>query len=349
MTPYSFRFSTGAQLGNPTPTAVPPTATPTAQATATPVGTNTPTATLPPGVTPSPTPTNTPAPNATNTPLPTAVPNNTPTPTATSTSMPSPTAVPTQVLLNEWVDCAQENEVCSVPFETAVRFGAADLYQYRGNVSGPVDCTIAQFGDPFPGTPKACQYWSGSAAPSYTGIPFYPNQSSQISCQDEAVTNNIWVVNPDNHSLTVIDTFLEPGSSFIRVNAQQEIYLDYETPTSVTRIGDYYAVTYRDDDKVAFHSTETFYPAFAIDTGHGSQPIASIADEAGSSLYVSLFGSGEVLEIDLAGRSIISRIAVGPTPRAMALHGSRLLVTRFISPWHPCRGVRPRHCQRALI
>ena len=332
MTPYSFRFSTGAQLGNPTPTAVPPTATPTAQATATPVGTNTPTATLPPGVTPSPTPTNTPAPNATNTPLPTAVPNNTPTPTATSTSMPSPTAVPTQVLLNEWVDCAQENEVCSVPFETAVRFGAADLYQYRGNVSGPVDCTIAQFGDPLPGTPKACQYWSGSAAPSYTGIPFYPNQSSQISCQDEAVTNNIWVVNPDNHSLTVIDTFLEPGSSFIRVNAQQEIYLDYETPTSVTRIGDYYAVTYRDDDKVAFHSAETFYPAFAIDTGHGSQPIASIADEAGSSLYVSLFGSGEVLEIDLAGRSIISRIAVGPTPRAMALHGSRLLVTRFISP-----------------
>jgi len=41
---------------------------------------------------------------------------------------------------------------------------------------------------------------------------------------------------------------------------------------------------------------------------------------------------GEVLKIRLSDYQIVDRVKVGPTPKAMALHNSRLLVSRFISP-----------------
>ncbi len=233
----------------------------------------------------------------------------------------------------DWTHCANENATCAVPSTSVVRFGVPGAYTYQENVTGSTACTIAVFGDPAPGQPKTCSYWAGTTAPDFAGTPYYPNQSSQMSCLPESATDNLWVVNPDNHSVSIIDTYLEPGSQYVQISSQRELFLDYKTPTSVTRIGDYYAVTYRDDDKVVFHHAATVNPAFAIDTGHGTQPIASVTD--GTSLFVSLFGSGEVIEIDPNSQSIINRLPVGPMPRAMAMYGSRLLVTRFISaPTH---------------
>ncbi|MEM7799095.1 MAG: Ig-like domain-containing protein [Chloroflexota bacterium] len=371
MSAYSFRFSTGSQIGGSTPTSVPPTATnmplptatntvqptnmplPTATNTPQPVVTNTPnpaashTPTALPGATETPLPTNTATPLPTQTgtpqPAPTHTPATLPTSTATAvsptqtpavqpTDEPAPSATALPPLLNQWISCAQENQVCELPIDTIVRYGGPERHNYLERSAGSITCDNGTFGDPLPGAGKGCDYWYGTAAADYAGEPFYPNQSGQISCLDESTLNNIWVVNPDNNSLTVVDTFLEPGSKYIRVNQQQEIYLNYETPTSVSHIGAFYAVTYRDDDKVVFHDETTFHPIFALDTGHGSQPVASIASEDGVALYVSLYGSGEVIEIDLASRRITSRVGVGPHPKAMALHGDRLLVTRFISP-----------------
>ena len=120
------------------------------------------------------------------------------------------------------------------------------------------------------------------------------------------------------------------GSQHVRLNSQQEVYLNFEEPTSVTRVDDLMAITFRDDDKVAFYDAGSTQPQFTIDTGHGSQPVASISD--GTSLFVALFGSGEVIRIDPNLRIIQERVEVGPMPRGMALHENRLLVTRFISP-----------------
>ena len=63
--------------------------------------------------------------------------------------------------------------------------------------------------------------------------------------------------------------------------------------------------------------------------GHGTQPVASVTD--GTFLYAALYGSGEVIKIEPSSGEIVARLDVGPTPKAMAMHGSRLLVTRFMS------------------
>ena len=302
MTPYHFSFSTGNTTA-PTPTTTDtPTATPDAGPTPTPTDVNAPT----------PTPTNT----ATETPL--------PTPTAIATETPTTEPPPTG-----WLYCSDEHDTCTVPATTVVRYGANGSYAYQENVTGSIGCTNGVFGDPAFGTAKMCEYWSGTPAPDYAGTPYFPNQSSQISCRAESEPDNVWVVNPDNHSIAIIDTFLEPGSRYAALNSQREVYANYRTPTSITRLGTYAVVTYRDDDKVVFHDGTTAQPIFAIDTGHGTQPVASVTD--GSILYVALFGSGEVIAIDPTSRAIIDRLAVGPMPKAMAMAGQRLLVTRFIS------------------
>jgi len=367
MAPYRFTFSTGDALSSePTPTTVPPTDTPVPAPTDTPVvpptdtpiipPTDTPeilptdTPEIPPTDTPEILPTDTPEIPPTNTPeiLPTDTPDIPPTdtpeilPTETAvvqptntpdippTDTPAPTATPEPT---GWIHCAVENENCSVPSTTVVRYGIDGAYAYLEEVTGTVWCKNQVFGDPAVGVTKSCEYWSGTPATDYAGTPYYPNQSSQISCLPESERDNVWVVNPDNGSITIIDTILEPGSQSIILNGQREFYANYRTPTSITRVGETYAVTYRDDDKVLFYEGETGNPLFSIDTGHGSQPVTSITD--GATLFVSLFGSGEVIAIDPESRRIINRLAVGPMPRAMAMVGTRLLVTRFISqPTH---------------
>lgn len=235
-----------------------------------------------------------------------------------------------------WIYCADEGESCAtpggtVPTRTVVRFGNSDGYSYVVNTGFSVACLADSF-DPLPSTAaKTCEYWGGTNYPDYAGTPYFPTQSSQISCQDETHQNNLWVVNPDNHSVSVIDTFLEPGSQHVRLLSQQELYLNFRTPTSAARIGELVAITFRDDDKVVFYDGATATPRFTIDTGHGSQPVAALSNTAESRLFVSLFGSGELVTINLASRSISDRLTVGPMPRAMAMHGNRLLVTRFIS------------------
>jgi len=166
-------------------------------------------------------------------------------------------------------------------------------------------------------------------APTYAGPTYYPNQSSEVSCSAESEDDNIWVVNPDNNSVTIVDTAHNPDTFELSVQEQQELFLNYQTPTSVTRVGDYYAITYRDDDKVVFHRADNAHAVYSIDTGHGTQPVASVTD--GVWLYVALYGSGEVVKINISNREISARLEVGPKPKAMALTGSRLLVTRFIS------------------
>lgn len=165
-------------------------------------------------------------------------------------------------------------------------------------------------------------------APTYTGPSYFPNQSSEMSCLPESEDNNLWVVNPDNDTLAIIDSNHAADSFELSAGVVREIALGYQQPSSVTHIDGLYAVTARGDDTVVFFDTEG-NEQFSVDTGYGSQPIASVSD--GEFLYVSLYGSGEVIKISLATQNIVARLAVGAKPRAMALYEQRLLVARFIS------------------
>ncbi len=172
----------------------------------------------------------------------------------------------------------------------------------------------------------------GDIIPSFAEAPYYANKSSQLSCRPETENADIWVVNPDNDSVSIISQHENPIVYGVSPELKREIKLGYQAPTSVSHISyswfNLYAITYRDDDKVIFHNEEG-NPVFSIDTGHGSQPVSSVS--SGSRLFVALYGSGEVIEIDVEQREIVHRITVGPSPKAMALSENRLLVTRFIS------------------
>ena len=171
-----------------------------------------------------------------------------------------------------------------------------------------------------------------TSAPSYTGDAFYPNQSSQLACEPEIEngngSGNVWAVNPDNDSVTIVSRSIGSGNFELTTEVTKEIKLNYEHPTSVTKVNNTFAVTYRDDDKVVFFDPQG-NPIRSLDTGHGTQPIASVAQD--STLFVALYGSGEVIKIDTLTGTVSSRLPVGPTPKAMALSDTRLLVTRYIS------------------
>jgi len=171
-------------------------------------------------------------------------------------------------------------------------------------------------------------------APSYALEPFFPIQSSQLACHAGPASNSlndpIWVVNPDNDSVSIIAQNTDSETFVKDLQLTREIKLGYEGPSSVTAINNMYAVTYQDDDKVVFFDAQGM-PQYSVDTGHGTQPVASVTNGDGM-LYVSLYGSGEVVKISSVNGTILERLTVGPYPKAMAMHDDRLLVTRFISP-----------------
>src|SRR5690606_4527512 len=66
----------------------------------------------------------------------------------------------------------------------------------------------------------------------------------------------------------------------------------------------------------------------------GSAPAGIVASSAGTTLFVALEGRGEVRRFDAATRLQTGVLALGAGPRALAMSadGTRLLVSRFLSP-----------------
>ncbi|GHA20620.1 hypothetical protein GCM10008090_33160 [Arenicella chitinivorans] len=211
--------------------------------------------------------------------------------------------------------------------DTTYRVDIVGIQDFMGNTMLPYSFSFTTGEEVSDGGPV--DPGDDDPAPTYPGTPYYPNQSSQLSCRPESEDNNLWVVNPDNDSVTVIDTTLDATTQRLSSSVTEELYLNYENPTSITRVGELYAITFRRDDKIVFYDAITRNPVFSLDSGHGSQPIASLSSD--EFLYVALYGSGEVIKIDVANRAIDARLFVGPTPNAMAMTGNRLLVTRQIS------------------
>ncbi|MCM3748838.1 peptidase inhibitor family I36 protein [Paenibacillus pasadenensis] len=66
-----------------------------------------------------------------------------------------------------WVDCADENGVCTFSGTQVVKFGANDKY-YSGQFTSSVNCDSTQFGgDPLPGTVKKCKVYQPGNSVSY--------------------------------------------------------------------------------------------------------------------------------------------------------------------------------------
>jgi hypothetical protein len=215
--------------------------------------------------------------------------------------------------------------------DASYRVDVAGIQDFMGNTMVPYSFTFTtgeHIVDPDPAPIPA-------PAPSPEN-PYYPNHSGKIACEAGEDYDSIWVVNPDNDSVSLAYAYVDPGTFEVDIEVENDafVYTDSK-PTSVTRVGEYVAVTYGDTDKLRFNRVGWWgtspSTSWLKGFGYGTQPVASVAH--GDMLYVALYGSGEIAKVDIVSKQIISRLKVGPKPKAMALtsDGSRLLVTRFIS------------------
>ncbi|MCR9252476.1 MAG: PKD domain-containing protein, partial [bacterium] len=149
-----------------------------------------------------------------------------------------------------------------------------------------------------------------------------PTQSGPIAI-DEA-NRIVWVVNPDNNTLSKID------ADALTLLGE---YPTGKDPVNVSIDGDGQVwVTCRDDDVIQIFN-QTGVLAKTINLHQGSAPYGIVFSSSNDQGFVSVFGSGKVLEVNGLTNSIVGEVDLGPTPRALSLtgDGSKLLVTRFIS------------------
>ncbi len=88
------------------------------------------------------------------------------TPGAT-TAVKGATATRAQALavVDTWVPCGAEGDVCSVPDTRVVRYGANGSYLYK-TVTGAIGCGNSDWADPLFGVAKACAYSANAGLPA---------------------------------------------------------------------------------------------------------------------------------------------------------------------------------------
>ncbi|BAJ00845.1 cellulose binding domain-containing protein [Shewanella violacea] len=149
-----------------------------------------------------------------------------------------------------------------------------------------------------------------------------PRQSAQMALNSDRQL--LAVVNPDNNSLSIIDT--NTGTKLAEIPVCQD-------PVSVTQVNDEFWLACRDANQITILSALTHSVTDTIKLEYGALPIALVSDLEQEHVYAALMGSGNVIKIASRDRQILASNPVGTSPRALALSGdgASLLVTQFIS------------------
>lgn len=150
-----------------------------------------------------------------------------------------------------------------------------------------------------------------------------PTRSSSIALDG---AGRAWVVNPDNDTVTVIH--IASGT------VEREVPVG-DNPRSIAVDGDGNAwVACHGADRLELLAAADGAVLALLSTGYGSAPFGVALSPDGAAGYVSLYGSGRLLRFNPATRLATGTLDLGPTPRAVAVSGdgSRVLVSRFISP-----------------
>lgn len=143
--------------------------------------------------------------------------------------------------------------------------------------------------------------------------------------------DRLWVVNPDNDSVSVFDTGTPARIAEIATGA---------APRSLARASDGSVwVVNRDGASISVIDPATLKVARSIALPRASQPYGIVFAPAGTA-YLTLEASGRVLALDGSSGATLAALDVGASPRHLAVTGDsqRLLVARFVTPALPGEG-----------
>jgi YVTN family beta-propeller protein len=145
-------------------------------------------------------------------------------------------------------------------------------------------------------------------------------------------STRLWVVNPDNNSVAVIDTATNGRVAEITVGS---------APRTIARApnGEIWVVN-RDSASISVINASTLAVARTTALPRASQPYAVLFAPNGGAAYVTLEAAARLLRLDPANGSQTGAWATGATPRHLAISGdsARLLVSRFVTAPLPGEG-----------
>lgn len=167
-----------------------------------------------------------------------------------------------------------------------------------------------------------------------TRLPLRPASSTNIT-YEHARPNRLWVVNPDNDSVSVIDS--TTGARLAEIDVGQ-------APRTIafSAAGDAW-VTSRDAGVASVIDPVSFTVKRTVALPSASQPYGIVFSPADGSAWVGLAATGEVARVEPSSGTVTARIDVGGgEPRHLAITGSgdRLLVSRFITAPIPAESTR---------
>jgi large repetitive protein len=150
-------------------------------------------------------------------------------------------------------------------------------------------------------------------------------QQSSSSIIYDLTDKSIWVVNPDNDSLSKISS--ESGAS-IEFPIEDKCH---PTSLALDKNRSIWVACQKTDKIVSISQNGTVLKK--IDTGYGSTPFGIASSPDGSFLYATLYGKGSLISINADANTVTNSLRLGETPRAIAVTSDnrRLLITRHIS------------------
>lgn len=148
---------------------------------------------------------------------------------------------------------------------------------------------------------------------------------SSSSIALDSARGRVWVVNPDDDTVSALD--LDSGERLLEVAVPAD-------PRGVALRGEEVWVLSHDDAAITVLSAADGAPLATIPLRPGGQPVGLVLSPDSSTAYVSAMAEGRLYRVDASSRAVTGALEVGPWPRALAItaDGRTLLATRFLSP-----------------
>ncbi|MBI5719930.1 MAG: AbfB domain-containing protein [Burkholderiales bacterium] len=168
------------------------------------------------------------------------------------------------------------------------------------------------------------------AAPAAT--PARHSSAMLLEPRTGGASTRLWVVNPDNNSVAVIDTATNARVAEIAVGS---------APRTLARAPDGSVwVVNKEGASISVIDAGTLAVARTVSLPRASQPYGLVFAPNGSAAYVTLEAGARLLRLDPGTGAETGSLATGATPRHLAISGdsARLLVARFVTAALPGEG-----------